>query len=316
MFDTTIGTAGTEPPTLEPDIRMTKAALLYADKVKLCRAHYSTWIYALEGRDMSVEDMIKQTYEFEEMIPHLFADKAEVLTALMQNRAARESLRSQNPTPADLALREEKKKIGASHFEELKNRFGTLDLEGAQTEFDSAIKAGLLEIHRFHVMETENIGAAHLRGTFKESVEKIADEFTAVIMQAVSDRTTYPLFDDGPARIVNAGLEAESISPTRIARAKQSQLAADLLGRLPLFDAASMNEILDIRRELENHTVRFRAAIMKYAETIQNASWNQEFIEEAEELIHREIEPAVLDIEDTVRSNGSLLRLTTRKEGS
>jgi len=80
-----------------------------------------------------------------------------------------------------------------------------------------------------------------------------------------------------------------------------------------LFDGASMNEILDIRRELERHTARFRSSLIKYAETIRNASWNDEFIAETEEIFLRDIEPAVLDIEDAVRSNGSMLELTARK---
>jgi len=204
MFHVTIGTAGSEPPTLEPDIQMTKAALLYADKVRLCSAHYSTWIYALEQKDISVSDMIKQTYEFEEMIPHMFSNKVEIELALFGVRRARQSLRSKNPTAQDIALREETKKIGAQQFQDLKTRFGTLDLERALSEFDCAIKAGLLEIHRFEIMETENIGASQLRGTFTESVKKIADEFTSVIMEAVSDCRTYPMFDDGPASIVKA----------------------------------------------------------------------------------------------------------------
>ncbi len=41
MLHITIGTAPTEPPSLEPDLRMVKVALLYADKVILCSSGYS-----------------------------------------------------------------------------------------------------------------------------------------------------------------------------------------------------------------------------------------------------------------------------------
>jgi hypothetical protein len=312
----TVATAGAEPPTLESDIRMTKAAVLYADKVRLCSAHYSTWIFALEQRDMTLEDMIKTTREVEEMIPHMsFSSKAEMLIALMQNRAARQSLESQNPTAHDLELRAGLKQVGEWQFEDLRKRHPTLDLEEAQLQLEPAVKSGVLEIHRFPVMEKENIGAAQMRGTFDESMKRIADEFTAVIVGAVSDRTTYPLFDDGPAQIVRAGIAVGDVKPTdtRIGQAKQSQLAAKVLSRLPLFEEASMKEILDIRRELESHTTRFRSAIMKYGDTIRNASWNEEFDHEAEELFHREIEPAVLDIEDAVKSTPALSSLMIRK---
>ena len=131
----------------------------------------------------------------------------------------------------------------------------------------------------------------------------------------MTDSTTHPLFDDGTGSIVKLGIEVGLISPTatRVAQAKQTQLAANVLNRLPLFDDASMNEILDVRRELEGHLVRFRSAIMKYADMIKIASWDSEFSAEAEEVFHREIEAAVLDIEGAVRTNPSLLELATRK---
>jgi hypothetical protein len=315
MFHITIGTAGSEPPTLEPDIQMVKAALLYADKVTLCSAHYSTWIYAFEQRDMSVEDMVKHLNEMDEMIPHMFSNKLEIAITLFQNRMARASLQSKNPTSDDLAFREGMKELGEQQFQDLKSRFPTLDLEKAHSEFDLAIKAGLLEVRRFEIMETENIGASQLRGTFNESMEKIANEFTTAIMETVSDHSTFPMFDDGPAKIVKAGVAVGELSPTmtRIGQLKQTHLAAEILRKLPLFDGASMNEVLDIRRELEKHAVRFRSALIKYAETIRNASWDEEFIAETEEIFYREIEPAVLDIEDAVKSNRSMLELTARK---
>lgn len=315
MFHITIGTAGADPPTLEPDIHMVKAALLYADKVRLCSAHYSTWIFLLSMKDASLEDLIAQTYEIEEMIPHMFSTPEEIATELFRSRLVRQSLQSKNPTAKDLQLRDDLKKLNAQQYEEFTRQWPSLDVESAAKEFESAVNAGLLEIHRFRLMESENIGASQLGGTFNQTVERIADEFTGTIMRTVSDSSTYPLFDDGTGTIVRAGLDVGALSPTltRISQAKQTQLAADVLRKLPLFDNASMNEILDIRRDIDQYLVRFRSAIMKYADRIRSASWDEEFSEEAEELFHREIEPAVLDVEDAVKSNRSLFELATRK---
>jgi hypothetical protein len=102
MFHITIGTAGADPPTLEPDLRMVKAAILYADKAKLCSAHYSTWNFGLEMKDPSLETLINQTYEMDEMIPHMFSDPKEIASALRANRRARESFQSKNPTVKDV----------------------------------------------------------------------------------------------------------------------------------------------------------------------------------------------------------------------
>lgn len=315
MFHITIGTIGGElPPTLEPDLRMTKAALLYADKVRLCSSTYSTWISVLAKKDMTLEDLIQQTYKLDEMIPYMYDTQAEIASALKANRLSRESFQSPNPTVKDVMFYLDSKSLDAKQYEEFKTRFDTLDLDNIQQEFDRAVKAGLLEIHQFR--ETENnIAASHLRGTFVQSVEKLADEFNRVVTDAMTDGTTHPLFDDGTGSIVKLGIEVGVISPTatRVAQAKQTHLAANVLNRLPLFEEASMNEILDVRRELEGHLVRFRSAIMKYSDMIKNASWDSEFSAEAEEVFHREIEAAVLDIEETVKTNPSLLELATRK---
>jgi hypothetical protein len=203
----------------------------------------------------------------------------------------------------------------AQQYEDFKRRLHALDLEKAQKEFDHAVKAGLLEIHWFPLAETENVGASKLKGTLNKSIQKIADEFTEVIMGAVTDASTYPLFDDGAGSIVKAGVDAGSVAPTqtRLAQAKQTKLASDVLSRLPLFDEASIPEILDIRSELNRPLERFRSAIIKYAEKIRNASWDEEFSAESEDLFHRDIKSAVLDVEDTVKSNSSLLALATRK---
>ena len=133
-------------------------------------------------------------------------------------------------------------------------------------------------------------------------------------MRAVLDSSTYPLFDDGAGSIVRAGVEF-GVSPNalRISQAKQTQLAANLLARLPLFEEASMKEIIDIRRELDSYLIRFRAAVMRYSDEIRNASWDKEFSAELEATFHREIEPAVLDIEDAVKSNRSLFEIAARK---
>ena len=315
MFHITIGSAGAHPPTLEPDIQMVKAALLYGDKARLCSAHYSTWVFLLSMKNPTLEDLIAQSHEVEEMIPHMISNPEEARIALFQNRLARHSLKTKNPTAKDLEFRRELIKMNSQQFDEMRKQWPDLDVERAQREFDVAVKAGLLEIHRFPLMETENIGASQLAGTFQKSMERIADEFTGEIMRAVSDCSTYPLFDNGTGSIVRAGVQVGAASPTsvRTSQAKHTQLAADLLSRLPLFDEASMNETLDIRRELDAYLVRFRASIMKYADTIRNASWDKEFSAEAEEIFHREIEPTVLDIEDAVKSNRSLFEIATRK---
>ncbi len=303
------------PPALENDLRMVKATILYADKAKLCSAGYSTWMPTFFNRNKTIEQMIKQTYDLEEAIPRIVVDNVVVNDFLKFIRGVRKILQIKNPTDEELKTITFFQQTFSMECEYINTKFPTLNLEFANTELKTAVNSGLLEIHRFELNENENIGLSFLRGTFQESLRNISKEFLDEILESVNKNSTYPLFDNATGNLVNLAVNAGElkINQTRIAQAKQSKLAAEVLQRLPVFDDASMSEILDVRKELERHLIRFRSAIIKYSEKIRNESWNKEFLVEAEETIHREIEPAVLDIEDAVKSNPSLSALFTRK---
>lgn len=294
---------------------MVKAALLYADKTKLCSANYSTWMPELANKNITVDQLLNQAYEIEEMIPYMFSDPREIDYNHWVSKQAINTLKSKNPTEKDLKFIAESKQLALQQYEDLKRRFPKLDLEKTNEEFETAVKANLLEIHAFKINESENIGASKLKGTLDESNRKISKEFVDVILETVTNSSTYPLFDDGAGELINLAIRVGELNPnqTRKAQAKQSKLAAEVLQKLPVFDEASVNEIIDVRKELERPLLRFRSAIINYSDKIKSESWSEEFLVEAEEAFHREIEPAVLDIEDIVKSSSSLLALTTRK---
>lgn len=315
MLNITIVTAiETEPSrlTLENDLRLIKAALLYADHAKLCSAASSIWIPIIAYKDMAPD---VQLARLEKLLPLIVHDDREMQLALYHIERSREALKKKNPSIEDRFYRIQAKKLVTGSQEYFKRQFAALDLEGTFRNLERAIREELLEIHDFITLDGAYLGATVLRDDVDDHIERFTAEFVHTALEAVSDGSIYPLFDDRTGEIVQSCIEADviSASPTRIAQAKQSRLAADLLERLPLFDVASIDEIIDIRRDLERHLVRFRSAIMKYAENIRTASWDKEFSAEATEIFHRDIEPAVLDIEDAVRSNSSLLALTTRK---
>lgn len=294
---------------------MVKASLLYADKTKLCSSTYSMWLSELSLKDLTTAEHLKLMNEIEKMIPFMYSSKQEIEAALYSLRMARKSLQKKTPTKKDLSFRRESKELMAQIYEDIKEKCNLANLEKVHKAFGCAVDAGLLDIHSFEILESEHIGVSSLSGTFEKSVGKISDEFINTMMRAISDASTYPLFDDATGNLVRLGIDAGSIkpSPMRIAQGKQTKLAADTLNRLPLFDEASVNEILDIRLELEHCLVRFRSAIIKYSEEIKNASWDAEFSAEAEGIFNRDIAPAVRDIEDAVKSNSSLIELATRK---
>lgn len=136
-------------------------------------------------------------------------------------------------------------------------------------------------------------------------------EFLDLIGEAVADGATNPLFDQMSGDLLRTGVEAGVVSPSEsgIARGRHSGLASDLLRRLPLFEKATVQEILDIRRELEDPLIRFRGAVIEMSEGIRSAAWNEDFPDDADMAFREAVEPAILEIEGAVQDNGSLRSL-------
>ena len=80
--------------------------------------------------------------------------------------------------------------------------------------------------------------------------DEATNEFSEALFSAVTDGTTHPLFDEASSDLVQAAIRDGWISPTEssIGRGKHGGLAGHLLNRLPLFDRAPVDEILDIRK--------------------------------------------------------------------
>jgi hypothetical protein len=94
-----------------------------------------------------------------------------------------------------------------------------------------------------------------------------------------------------------------------IDRGKQTELARYLLERLPLFEKASVAEILGIRKELDKPLARFRGAIINFSEDIKSTPWGRDFPPEADKIYLRDVKPALLDMEEAIQSNKFLTTL-------
>jgi hypothetical protein len=180
------------------------------------------------------------------------------------------------------------------------------------------VHEGILEVHTFRQTSIEAIMQAHIKGegNWASGVD-IADvivEFLEVASEAVASGTTYPLLDAPTAEFVAAaeGTSFADISPTAAAMGRHSGLAGDLLRRLPLFERATISEVLDIRRDLRVPLLGFRTAVRDFAREVRSAAWQEGFPEEAEVLFREKVEPEVEKIEYAVEENSSYAEIGRR----
>ena len=107
----------------------------------------------------------------------------------------------------------------------------------------------------------------------------------------MSDGGTIPFWDSQTAAAL--GLDpAWSMVSTR-----EGRLATELLGELPAFLDAPMDEVLDLRKRMDRPLSRFRGVLARAANELAPAS-DAEFAEALQALRRGEVEPAIADIEE------------------
>lgn len=147
------------------------------------------------------------------------------------------------------------------------------------------------------------IAAIEKRRGIYYSPERVQDD----VVSLLSRPDTYPALDE---RLVlrqplpSGDEAAHKLRATRVAEA--------LFDRLPTFEAASLDEIIDIRRELSTGIQAFRAAVVSIAGDIRSMPWSREFPHEVERELQTRVLPGIEEIEQGLRANSYMRELAGR----
>jgi len=314
-FHITIGTTPAYGLDLAADLKLVKAAILYGDKAKLCSAASSFLLTSQGFGKMKTKDQFDLLVS---LLPYFVEDPVELQRVNFQVALLRKVLGTKHKGRQQYQIEARMKKELQTLWENAIRKNSKLMQPESVRGIEKGVAEGLLEVHYFDLLkDTAEVFKLSADNSLidQEKLRGLMYEYLDLVTEAAQNGETYPMFDDETGKMLKSVVEAGSLltSPAKLAQSRQSALAADLLKRLPVFDDATVHEVIDIRRELENPLIRFRSAVMGYAEKIKSAAWDEDFSIEAEQVFRRDIEPAVLEIEDAVKSNASLLDMATRK---
>lgn len=149
---------------------------------------------------------------------------------------------------------------------------------------------------------------------FQNSINNDDDyaiEFYDVLKKSVCDKKTFPLFDKLSNDLIKAAINDGIITLNDINEfgTKHAKLANELIITLPSFEYATVDEILDIRKELNNPLVRFRNKLLSFDNEIQSMPWDDDFRLECMKLYQQEVAPAILEIDELTRESSFLKNL-------
>lgn len=278
------------PRILDHDLRLIKASVLYADRVKLCSmaAWMVTSFYLIGNLPFNDAQQVETIISISAAIAPNNPDIAKTLPQL-QNIG---KLFSRNPITLTRKEREKKsefKKVLRGIWSNLQNTFNNGVGNVGFSEIELAAKEGILEIHPF----SNTVGT-----------DELTHEYLAVVQDMLSSSLTHPMLDEQTSNIVRLALEEGKMTTGNrsVKNSKQIGLVADLFDRLPVFDI-KMDELLDLRSELQKPLIHFRAKMLNLSKNIETASWDKDFEYDVQDTVQTEIEPALSEIEDKLKSN-------------
>ena len=134
-------------------------------------------------------------------------------------------------------------------------------------------------------------------------------EYFNVLNKAIHN--SYPLFDEQSNDLMAAAVHSKIINLSDIdaRKIKHAGLSDDFMQRLPSFDQAPVDEILDVRKELDPSISRFRSKMISYSDTLQTMPWDKDFESECSLLYYQEVAPAITEIDELSKDNSLLKNL-------
>lgn len=298
-------TIGSYPPPpdkfyLKNELNLIKVSLLYADKVRLCNLAFSFIISLLSLTSLNEDQKIDL---MEKLLPDLHFPQKDLLMLKIGFERYRELRRKKIRNKEELLFLIQIKNVLIEAWGKFKSEIEQIAKDSGVNKLIPALESELLEIKIYGKGQEMNY-----------NINDFINEFIDSLGEALISKKTYPLFDDQTGKLVNAGIKEGlfKFPDSSSNKAKHVGFVSNIIQRLPTFNRAKVDEILDIRKCLKKPLIQFRSAIFKLSEEIAHQPWDENFYYDSEKLFYREIVPTVEEIEEECKSNKYLSRLLSQ----
>lgn len=305
----TVATAGRiRGLSLAEELRLVKAALLYADQVTVASLGTASLAAAA---DLLSGSEAQRTRRMMEVASVLLDPEQQRVLALIGSRKARRAVRGYRELEAGLA----------PFVRDIEDVVEGMRTESGAAELDAAVSAGILRIEPLDLDPVAFIREAVLAAKLKvdgrelgealplparDAAEPAIRSLLQIIGRTIAPGSdTFPLFDEEAGDIVRDMIGSALKKPASRLPAAQSGLGALFIGRLPAFPDATVPEIVDVRRGIGRSLIEFRSAVAGMATEVREAAWEPGFHREAEALFVRTVQPALRQVEEDLEDLGT-----------
>lgn len=297
--------------SLEKELSLVKAAVLYADRVQLMSPVTAMNLGVHGMANASQADLLEFLASLDDhTIQRLggnlapgwrqsFLPQVKTLLGLspMQNSVAQAAV---GPAMEQLSRIQEKMNLELAKMrEELTTQFERV----GGTELLGGLESGLIQLAD--------------SGLNAQSTDAMVTAYIDLLKNLLRDHRTHLMFDDSTGDLVRSLIRENHVNPHQLAlrHSSNASLGSGLIRRLPAFTAAPLGEIIDLRADMDGALSRYRRAVAGFSERISSPSYEAEFESEVDDLWRNEVDPAIHEIKESLADH-SLVREIGRHLGA
>lgn len=296
----TIGTVSSNLE-FEETMRLIKSSLLYADEVELIgMIEYAVFCY--------IPNHIYNTKEIGELLKGISLllksigaeGSKEILSQINGISAQLEELspilkKKKNRTTQEILAQMQMEKA----FKESKKTL----LEGIETVLNTPGSMAIKALLNQKIISVHDYGSAQL------CLDEMVGGYFANLLNSMRAHTSFPLFDKVSEGVIRSVVDTPFLDfgNTNPEVLRHAGVASNILMTLPTLEGASIDEILDFKKDNERSLIGFRQAIFKFSEAISSLPWDDDFQFECYKLYNTEVAPKVAEL-NTLSSDASVIR--------
>lgn len=311
--------------TVAPELGLIKASLLYGDKVTLLSPVTTMW---LRVKDLERFTPIQQLELMRRVAPILMPPE-KVPEFMQATTKAADSLRSsaRGGSLRDRLLRAGLLEQFRPIWRVIADAVREITDDAGVDQLNRARASGIVDIENADPGDSFDLLVSCIlsaklaesgRGQDEPYTDQIVTTFVEKLSRYLSSGREYLIFDEPIANLTDAAIREGLFTPAKgpAGRSAQAMAASALMGRLPTFPHATVDEVLDIRNELAPSLTQFRSAMVTIAKSFTRAAWESDFEDEVRDAWVEIVAPAVEYIEASVQDNTSLLTLAAGIAGA
>lgn len=295
-----IGTASSNME-FEESLKLIKSSLLYADEIELIgMAEYAVFNYlpkclaVAKDFESIVAKLVPFFESFDNPEAQGLADQLTELNVVLE--------------PIMPHLKKKKHRTKEEILAQIKMRQATNECNAIMQEAVNSLMSqnGIKSIQNLVDRKLVSVYDYSHNGF---SIEELTGGYFANLMGTIKHGGSYPLFDTISSDVVRAVTNNHFLdfSKTDKEIIRHAGIANNILATLPTLEKASIDEILDFKKDLMAPLTNFRTAIYQFSEQVASMPWDDDFKYECLKLYDTEVMPKVNEI-NALSSETSVLK--------